>query len=114
MEREACGTEKCCRHRFRGGFYERSSTNKSLFEKAHAAVRRRNANAIKWLNQIVEKDKLDFPVWTLLGTLYLVQEKPEEAEELFDRHRSQPGMRSRWLISAIALSQKKFEEQSIY
>jgi len=65
-------------------FYERSSTNKSLFEKAHAAVEKKDyANAVKWLNQIVENDKLDFQVWTLMGTLYLVQEKPEEAEKAY-------------------------------
>ena len=49
-------------------FYERSSANKSLFEKAHAAVEKKDyANAVKLLNQIVEKDKNDFQVLDSAG-----------------------------------------------
>jgi tetratricopeptide (TPR) repeat protein len=65
-------------------FYERSPANKSLFEKARAATEKKDyANAVRLLNQIVEKDKNDFQCWTLLGTLYLVQEKSEDAEKAY-------------------------------
>jgi cytochrome c-type biogenesis protein CcmH/NrfG len=65
-------------------FYERSAANKSLFEKAHAATEKKDyANAVRLLTEIVEKDRNDFQCWTLLGTLYLVQEKPEDAEEAY-------------------------------
>ena len=65
-------------------FYERSAANKSLFDKAHAAVEKKEyANGIRLLNQIVENDKSDFQAWSLLGTLYLAQEKPDEAEKAY-------------------------------
>lgn len=65
-------------------FYDRSAANKSLFEKAHAAVEKKDyANGIKLLNQVVENDRNDFQAWTLLGTLYLVQEKSEDAEKAY-------------------------------
>jgi predicted Zn-dependent protease len=65
-------------------FYDRSAANKSLFEKAHAAVEKKDyANGIKLLDQIVENDKNDYQAWTLLGTLYLVQEKSEDAENAY-------------------------------
>ena len=65
-------------------FYDRPAVNKPLFEKAHAAVEKKDyANGIKLLNQVVENDKNDFQAWTLLGTLYLAQEKREEAEKAY-------------------------------
>jgi tetratricopeptide (TPR) repeat protein len=65
-------------------FYERSSTNKALFDKAHAAAEKKDfPSAIKLLNQIVENDRNDIQCWTLLGTLYLAQEKHEEAEKSY-------------------------------
>jgi tetratricopeptide (TPR) repeat protein len=65
-------------------FYDRPAVNKPLFEKAHTAVEKKDyANGIKLLNQVVENDKDDFQAWTLLGTLYLVQEKRDEAEKAY-------------------------------
>ncbi len=65
-------------------FYERSAVNKSLFDKAHAAVEKKDyVNGVKLLNQIVETDANDFQAWNLLGTLYLVQEKREDAERAY-------------------------------
>ena len=94
-------------------FYERSSTNKSLFEKAHAAVEKKDfANAIRLLNQIVEKDKVDFQAWTLLGTLYLAQEKPEEAEKAYlTAIEAKPTYALPVVnLGKLRLSQKKFDE----
>lgn len=65
-------------------FYDRAPANKSLFEKAHASVEKKDyANAVRLLTQIVEKDKNDFQCWNLLGTLYLAEEKPDEAEKAY-------------------------------
>ena len=94
-------------------FYERSSLNKSLFEKAHAAVEKKDyANGIKLLNQVVDKDKNDFQAWTLLGTLYLVQEKTEEAEKAYRNAIEVKPTYALPLINLgkLLLSQKRFEE----
>jgi tetratricopeptide (TPR) repeat protein len=65
-------------------YYERSAANKLLFDKAHAAVEKKDyANGIRLLNQIVESDKSDFQAWSLLGTLYLAEEKFDEAEKAY-------------------------------
>ena len=94
-------------------FYERSAANKSLFEKAHAAVEKKDyANAIKLLNQIVEKDNKDFQCWTLLGTLYLVQEKPDDAEKAYLTAIELKPTYALPLINLgrFRITQKKFEE----
>jgi tetratricopeptide (TPR) repeat protein len=93
--------------------YERSSANKSLFEKAHAAVEKKDfANAVRLLNQIVEKDKLDFQVWTLLGTVYLTDEKSEEAEKSYlNALEARPTYPlALFNLGKLRISQKKFEE----
>ncbi|HEX8920286.1 MAG TPA: tetratricopeptide repeat protein [Pyrinomonadaceae bacterium] len=64
--------------------YNRSAPNKSLFQKAQeAAGKKKYEQAVTFLRQILDSDKLDFPVWTLLGTLYLVQEKVDDAEKAY-------------------------------
>lgn len=94
-------------------FYERSPSNKSLFEKAHAAVEKKDyANGIKLLNQVLENDKNDFQAWTLLGTLYLVQEKSEDAEKAY---RTAIEIKPTYALPMInlgklLLTQKKWEE----
>ena len=67
-------------------FYARSAANKSLFEKAHTVVEKKDyASGVKLLNQIVENDAADFQAWNLLGTLYLAQEKRDEAEKAYSK-----------------------------
>jgi tetratricopeptide (TPR) repeat protein len=64
--------------------YNRSSSNKSLYEKAQdAADKKKYDQAITLLRQIVDNDKMDFQAWTLLGTIYRVQEKPDDAEKAY-------------------------------
>jgi Tfp pilus assembly protein PilF len=64
--------------------YERSSTNKGLFQKAQqAAEKKKYAEAATYLRRIVENDKLDFQAWSLLGTIYLAQDKPDDAEKAY-------------------------------
>ena len=94
-------------------FYDRPAANKSLFEKAHASVEKKDyANAVRLLNQIVEKDKNDFQCWTLLGTLYLIQEKPEDAEKAYlTAIELKPTYALPMInIGRFRFSQKKFEE----
>ncbi len=94
-------------------FYDRSPANKALFEKAHAAVEKKDyANAVRLLTQIVEKDQNDFQCWTLLGTLYLVQEKPEDAEKAYLTAIELKPTYALPLINLgrFRLTQKKFEE----
>lgn len=94
-------------------FYDRPAANKSLFEKAHAAVEKKDyPSAVKLLNQIVEKDKDDFQCWTLLGTLYLTQEKHDDAEKAYLTAIELKPTYALPLINLgrFRLSQKKFEE----
>jgi tetratricopeptide (TPR) repeat protein len=94
-------------------FYDRSAANKSLFEKARAAVEKKDyANGVKLLNQIVEKDPVDFQAWTLLGTLYLVQEKREEAETAYLKAIEVRPTYALPLINLgkLLLTQKRFDE----
>ena len=94
-------------------FYERPAANKSLFDKAHAAVEKKDyENGVKLLNQIVEKDPGDFQAWTLLGTLYLVQEKRDEAEKAYLKAiEVQPAYALPLInLGRMLLTQKRFEE----
>lgn len=64
--------------------YNRSAANKALFEKAQEAATKKNFDqAANFLKQIVEADGLDFQAWTLLGTIYLTQEKTADAEQAY-------------------------------
>jgi tetratricopeptide (TPR) repeat protein len=93
--------------------YKRSSSNKSLFQKAQAAVEKKNHDeAVRFLKQILSNDKLDFQVWTLLGTVYLVQEKPADAEKAY---LSAIEVKPTFALALVNLgklraSQKRFEE----
>src|ERR1044072_338437 len=94
-------------------FYDRPVANKALFDKAHAAVEKKDyANAVRLLNQIVEKDKKDFQCWTLPGTVYLVQEKPDDAEKAdLTAIELKPTYALPLInLGRFRLSQKKFEE----
>lgn len=64
--------------------YNRPPANKSLLQKAQeAAEKKKYDQAVTLLRQIVDGDKLDFQAWTLLGTIYLVQEKSADAEKAY-------------------------------
>src|SRR6185369_11930539 len=94
-------------------FYARSAANKSLFEKAHAAVEKKDyPNGVKLLNQIVENDASDFQAWTLLGTLYLAQEKREDAEKAYAKAVELKPTYALPLINLgkLLLMQKRFDE----
>jgi tetratricopeptide (TPR) repeat protein len=94
-------------------FYQRSAANKSLFDKAHTAVEKKDyANGVNLLNQLVENDAGDFQAWTLLGTLYLVEEKREEAEKAYAKAIEIKPTYALPLINLgkLLLMQKRFDE----
>jgi len=64
--------------------YTRSTANKELFQKAEqAADKKKYDQAESFLRNIVDSDKLDFQAWTLLGTMYVLQNKPVEADHAY-------------------------------
>jgi tetratricopeptide (TPR) repeat protein len=64
--------------------YSRSGENQNLLRKAQeAAEQKRYDDAISLLQRIVEKDKLDFPAWTLLGIVHSVKNSFAEAENAY-------------------------------
>lgn len=93
--------------------YSRSSVNEALFKKAEeAADKKKYDQAAAFLKQIVENDKLDFQAWTLLGTVYLLQEKATEAEKAYV---SAIEVKPTYALALLDLgklrsSQKKFDE----
>lgn len=93
--------------------YKRSSANKSLFQKAQEAAEKKDYDgAVRFLKLILSNDNLDFQVWTLLGTLYLMAEKPADAEKAY---LGAIGVKPTFALALLNLgklrsSQKRFEE----
>lgn len=93
--------------------YNRTSANKALFLKAQSAAdKKKYDQALGFLKQILENDKLDFQAWVLLGTLYVLQDKPTEAEKAY---LNAIELRPTYFLALIDLgklrsSQKKFAE----
>jgi tetratricopeptide (TPR) repeat protein len=93
-------------------FYERKSGNQTLFLKAQEAVdRKQYPQAVTLFRQIVDADAQDFQAWTELGTAYLLQEKPDDAEKAYRRATEvRPTFTLALLnLGRILVSQKKFE-----
>jgi tetratricopeptide (TPR) repeat protein len=64
--------------------YNRPAANRALFEKAQdAASKKRYDQAAGFLKQITDNDSQDFQAWTLLGTVYLVQQDNANAEKAY-------------------------------
>ncbi len=64
--------------------YSRSAAHQAIFRKAQEAVEKKKYDdASKFLQSILENDKADFQVWALLGTVYFVQNKPQDAEQAY-------------------------------
>lgn len=93
--------------------YTRSAANQSLFHKAeHEVSNKKYDEAIKLLQQILDNDKADFQVWSLLGTVYLVQEKFDDAEKAYT---SAIGVKPSYSLALLHLaklrvSKKRFQE----
>lgn len=93
--------------------YERPSANRSLFQKAQqAAEKKKYSEAATLLKQIVANDNQDFQAWSLLGTIYLAQDNPEDAEKSY---LTAITIRPKFALALLNLgrlraSQKRFEE----
>lgn len=64
--------------------YERKGPNKNRFEKAEEALDKKEYDkAVALLTQIIADDPQDFQALTELGTVYLMQKNPAEAEKAY-------------------------------
>jgi tetratricopeptide (TPR) repeat protein len=94
-------------------FYQRSSPNQKLFDKAQAATdKKKYEEASTLLNQILANDPKDFQAWTELGTLNLLQNNLSEAEKAYLQAIE---VRPKFFLALLNLgrlrsAQKKFEE----
>ena len=65
-------------------FYQRTSANQKLFEKAQAATdSKKYPEAIGLFNELLTTDPKDFQAWTELGTVYLLEDKLTDAEKAY-------------------------------
>ena len=62
-------------------YYKRIPANQKLFDRAQAATdKKKYSEAVTLFNELLANDPKDFQAWTELGTLYLIEEKPIQAE----------------------------------
>lgn len=93
--------------------YVRNHANESLFQKAQSAAEKKKYDqASTLLRQIVDNDKADFQAWTILGTVYLLQEKPADAETAYlTAIQVKPNFGLALLnLGKLRSSQKKYQE----
>lgn len=93
--------------------YNRSAANQALFSKAQEAVgKKKYDDAARFLSSILENDKADFQVWALLGTVYLIQDKLDDAEKAYVSALAlKPTFSTALLhLGKLRSSQKRFEE----
>ncbi len=65
-------------------FYKRTPANQKLFERAQAATdHKKYVEAVGLFNELVANDPKDFQAWSELGTVYLIEKKPAEAEKAY-------------------------------
>ena len=93
--------------------YERGREARASFEKAQAALDRKDyAQAVSLLKQITDGDAKDFQAWTELGTAHLLQGRKDEAEAAYLRAvEARPAFfLAQMNLGRLRSSQKKFEE----
>lgn len=94
-------------------FYERPAASRPTFEKAQAALDRKDyAQAVTLLRQVTDADPKDFQAWTEMGTAHLLAGKKDEAERAYLRAVEE---RPTFFLAQLNLgrlrhSQKKYEE----
>lgn len=65
-------------------FYQRTPANQKLFERAQAATdNKKYVEATGLFNELLTTDPKDFQAWTELGTVYLLEQKPIDAEKAY-------------------------------
>jgi len=92
--------------------YERTSANKSLFEKAQKAVdEKKYDQALDLFSRLLAADAKDFQAWTELGTVQLMRNNVEEAEQDYRRAiQERPTFTLALLnLGRLLSAQKKFE-----
>jgi len=93
--------------------YDRGAANKSLFEKAQSAIdRKKYSDAAALLQELLAADPKDFQAWTEMGNVYLLQDKPGDAERAYQHAlEERPAFALALLNLGRALvAQKKFEQ----
>lgn len=93
--------------------YPRSSANQSLFHKAQEATEKKKyEDATRFLREILAADKTDFQVWSLLGTIYFMEEKLDDAEKAYLQALTLKPELPKTLLSLgkLRYSQKRFDE----
>jgi len=94
-------------------FYQRSSANQKLFDKAQVATdKKKYEEAQGLLNQLLANDANDFQAWTELGTVKLMQQNLNDAEKDYLQALQ---VRPKFLLALMNLgrlrvAQKKYEE----
>lgn len=93
-------------------YYTRTPVNQTLFEKAQVATDdKKYLEAVGLFNELLANDPKDFQAWTELGTVYLIEQKPAEAEKAYV---SAIGIRPKFFLAQMNLGrlrmmQKNFE-----
>jgi tetratricopeptide (TPR) repeat protein len=65
-------------------YYQRTPANQKLFERAQAATdQKKYVEAVSVFNELLANDPKDFQAWSELGTVYLIEQKPTEAEKAY-------------------------------
>jgi tetratricopeptide (TPR) repeat protein len=65
-------------------YYKRTPSNQKLFERAQAATdNKKYVEAVGLFNELLANDPKDFQAWSELGTVYLFEQKPAEAEKAY-------------------------------
>ena len=65
-------------------YYKRTPANQKLFDNAQAATdKKKYIEAVALFNELLANDPKDFQAWTELGTVYLIEQKPTEAEKAY-------------------------------
>jgi tetratricopeptide (TPR) repeat protein len=93
--------------------YERPPENHALFEKAQDATNKKKYDqAATFLREMVERDTHDFQAWTLLGTVYLMENQSAGAENAYRKALEAKPTFALALIDLGRLysAQKKYEE----
>lgn len=90
-------------------FYKRTPVNQKVFEKAQEATdNKKYDESIGFLKQLVANDPNDFQAWTELGTVYLLEKKPEDAEKAYEQSTE---VRPNFFLALMNLGRLRLMEQ---
>lgn len=92
--------------------YERSAESENVLQKALAAMRdKKDDDALKVLNGIVEKDPKDFNAWMYIGMIHYGAKRNDEARSAYEKALAlkQDYFLANLNLGRLEMSQKKFE-----